>query len=304
MDVSPTNIRPPDPQMMDPVLRYRLDPLEPGLLRSARASQSVAAVSTHELGNLIEFRREAAQTGRMVVYSSITFSRGIDGIYPSLRAGRTEVVSVPLPEPYSPPPPQAAAAEPPAQVPVVTEEDNPDDISRKEIELLATLATLENRLEMKDTTRQTSPSEVDYSQELTNLKVDMGTDSPDAASGETDALNPSSRQDSTDTPPPATRPEDATKADEKKVEDTQAKHIEQHYKQEMNRVKAQLNEIRMAKLRENIDKLSEVLSDIITSNISILSRLVKVANSMGPDSRLPSDALEIPTAGTYLNYFV
>ena len=302
MDVNPANIKPPDLQMTDPVLRYRLDPLEPGLLRSARASQSTAAVSAHELGNLIEFRREAAQTGRMVVYSSITFKRGIDGSYPSIRAGRTEVVSVPLPEPYAPETANPAVRYP-ASEPVI--EDNPDGniVFHKELELLASLASIQNRIKMENAPVQDPSTEIDFSAELTNLKVEFTADEIDTPTdGEGEIQAPSL--------PGASATEEAVilndeiKSHTPKIKTPQITPADRHYRQEMNRLKAQLNEIRMRKLRANIDRLNEVLSHVISTNISILSRLVKVANRMGPGSHFPDESLEIPMPGVYLDYLV
>ena len=77
------------------VLRYKLDPGEPGVLRSATPSRSIPAVTSQELGNLRQFSREAAERGDQVVLTKIEYKTAlIDGKL-SIKAGRTTVYSVP-----------------------------------------------------------------------------------------------------------------------------------------------------------------------------------------------------------------
>ena len=72
---------------------YRLDPGEPGLLRNARASESVRKVSQQEQRNLLRLKTQASREGRRVIRSGISYLFGIDGSFSSLRAGKTTVVS-------------------------------------------------------------------------------------------------------------------------------------------------------------------------------------------------------------------
>lgn len=80
----------------DPKLFFKLDPGEPGLLRSARASESVVKVTEQEQRNLNRLRLEAVREGRRVVAADATFEPGIDGSFASIRAGRTVVRTAPL----------------------------------------------------------------------------------------------------------------------------------------------------------------------------------------------------------------
>ena len=77
-----------------PEVRFhlKLDPGEPGIARSVPPSQSTSAVAGQELGNLLGFQRKALAEGKTIIYSNITFTRGLEGNTPVLRAGRTEVV--------------------------------------------------------------------------------------------------------------------------------------------------------------------------------------------------------------------
>jgi len=77
----------------DPRLFFRLDPGEPGLLRSARASDSVRRVTQQEQRNIRRLENQARRAGREVLFSRITYRFGIDGSFSSIRAGRTVVVS-------------------------------------------------------------------------------------------------------------------------------------------------------------------------------------------------------------------
>ena len=75
----------------DPKLFFKLDPGEPGLLRSTRASENVVKVTEQEQRNMNRLRLEAVREGRRVVAADATFEPGIDGSFASIRAGRTVV---------------------------------------------------------------------------------------------------------------------------------------------------------------------------------------------------------------------
>jgi hypothetical protein len=77
------------------VLRYKLDPGEPGLLKSTTPGKSMQAVTNQELGNLRQFTREAAQDDYDVVSSKIEYKTAIVDGKLSIKAGRTTVYSIP-----------------------------------------------------------------------------------------------------------------------------------------------------------------------------------------------------------------
>ena len=79
----------------DPKLFFRLDPGEPGLLRSARASESAIKVTAQEQRNLNRFISEAVREGRQVIFADMKFRYGIDGQFASIRSGHTAVRSTP-----------------------------------------------------------------------------------------------------------------------------------------------------------------------------------------------------------------
>ena len=83
----------------NPILGYRLDPYEPGLLRQSRASQSTSQVVAHEYRNLTRLSRQAVLEGRVIISKTITFRPVIAGSYMGTAAGKTTVVSV---EKYTP----------------------------------------------------------------------------------------------------------------------------------------------------------------------------------------------------------
>ena len=81
------------PVSNNPVLGYRLDPYEPGLIRQAKASQSTARVVSHEHRNLTRLTRQAVQEGRVIISRQITYRPTIAGSYMGTAAGKTTVVS-------------------------------------------------------------------------------------------------------------------------------------------------------------------------------------------------------------------
>lgn len=75
-------------------LHYKLDPGEPGMLKSARAETSTLQVTGQETRNLQRLRHDAFSGGKVVILSGITYDRGFEGTMPVVRAGHTRVVSV------------------------------------------------------------------------------------------------------------------------------------------------------------------------------------------------------------------
>jgi len=79
--------------LANPTLHYRLDPGEPGLLRSAPATHSQIAVTAQERHNAYRFSAQAARSGERVVFRQLTYTRAISGSFPSIRAGHTTVIT-------------------------------------------------------------------------------------------------------------------------------------------------------------------------------------------------------------------
>ena len=77
----------------NPQLYYRLDLGEPGLLKSAQASESAMKVTAQERRNLQRFKFDAFMRGEEVIFADIKYLYGIDGSFSSIRAGRTTVVT-------------------------------------------------------------------------------------------------------------------------------------------------------------------------------------------------------------------
>lgn len=74
----------------NPMLRYRLDLGEPGIAAPARASQSVARVASHELRNILRFKREAAREAGIVVYQGIKLNLSQRGPFLAAVSGHSE----------------------------------------------------------------------------------------------------------------------------------------------------------------------------------------------------------------------
>jgi hypothetical protein len=303
MDVSPVISVYPQFRINNPTLRYQLDPCEPGMLRSAPASQSIAAVSAQERGNLNQFRREALLAGRIVVYASITFTRSIDGIFPSIRAGRTEVVSVPLPESGAEPPPDEPISEntPPVEVEIDAEDD---DISSDELELLSTLSAIRRQLEMEKSAGENGWNEITSDDDLENIKgLDMEILSAEE-SEEGDGL-PLPNFGEVETEDEEHIPFSASgKADDnEQVEMPGSLSREEiRYQEKMREIQHLLNELRIRRLSENIQQLNDVLSGVIKKNVDLASKLVKVANRVGPNSHFPDLSLSSAVLGASLDF--
>lgn len=77
----------------NPVLGFRLDPGEPGLLRSARASEATLQVTAQELHNLHRLESEALMRGEVILSSGISFGRAFAGKFLTTTDGLTRVVS-------------------------------------------------------------------------------------------------------------------------------------------------------------------------------------------------------------------
>ncbi|MBI4568360.1 MAG: hypothetical protein HY719_08170 [Planctomycetes bacterium] len=75
-------------------LYFRLDPGEPGVLRSSSPADSAAAVRMQETRNLNRLKGEAYREGRVVVDAGITYHRGLEGTTPVVRSAQTHVTSV------------------------------------------------------------------------------------------------------------------------------------------------------------------------------------------------------------------
>lgn len=80
----------------DPVLGFRLDPGEPGMLRRARASDATLRVTAQEQRNLSRLKNEAFREGRIPIQAGAVFTRSLPGTgVGTVVAGQTTVVSVP-----------------------------------------------------------------------------------------------------------------------------------------------------------------------------------------------------------------
>jgi len=85
----------------NPVLGYRLDPGEPGVLRSSSARDSARAVTSQEQHNSHRLQSEALMSGRIVVATNISYSHARAGSYMAVTAGLTTVISKPGPRPLT-----------------------------------------------------------------------------------------------------------------------------------------------------------------------------------------------------------
>lgn len=77
----------------NPQLGYRLDLGEPGFLRSAKASESALRVTSQETRNLTRLKSQALREGHVILSADITYTGGISGSFPAVKAGHTRVVS-------------------------------------------------------------------------------------------------------------------------------------------------------------------------------------------------------------------
>ena len=307
MDVNPpTGILTPF-RINDPVLRYQLDPCEPGMLRNASASQSIAAVSAHERGNLNQFRREAALAGRMVVQESITFTRAIDGIFASIQAGRTEVVTVPMPD-RSPETVVVDSTQTNA-LPAVAE-DTESSLEKEEMELLAELSSI-NRHIAFDT-----PDDVDTENELPSNPDSTASTLVEFPDTPLDEIEPDDELAINSDDEPVTGdvpilPERESSAAPFKVEEKDSEKIEilpagddTRYREELQEIQDKLNELMLKRMQANIAQLNEVLTGVIQQNIDLLSGLIQVANRIGPGSQFQDLSNNVALLGVTLDFTV
>mgnify|MGYP007094564059 CR=1 FL=1 len=78
--------------MVNPSLGYKLDPGEPGVPFGARASQSIARVMSQEYANYIDFKKQAAEQGGIVIFSGIYLDIQKRGSFLAAVAGKTKVL--------------------------------------------------------------------------------------------------------------------------------------------------------------------------------------------------------------------
>jgi len=81
------------PTSNQPVLRFRLDPGEPGVLRTSSVSMSTVRVFAQETRNLTRLKAEAAREGRKVIYGDIRLGLRKIGNRVVATSGHTTVVS-------------------------------------------------------------------------------------------------------------------------------------------------------------------------------------------------------------------
>lgn len=80
-------------RVSDPTMHFRLDPGEPGLLRSAPASQATLRVTAQEQRNLARLESEARMSGRVIIQSGTHYGREFAGGYLTTASGLTTVIS-------------------------------------------------------------------------------------------------------------------------------------------------------------------------------------------------------------------
>ncbi|MBN2082489.1 hypothetical protein JW859_09840 [bacterium] len=80
------------------LLRYKLDPDERGLLKSARPADSIRQVTAQEQSNVNRLTNEAHARGEDVVAVNVSYRADIVDGQLAIRAGHTEVVSKPRAE--------------------------------------------------------------------------------------------------------------------------------------------------------------------------------------------------------------
>ncbi len=82
-------------QISNPVMGFRLDPGEPGMLRSGKANQATLLVTGQEHRNLVRLKSEAIRDGRVIIHAGIRFGRKFAGPYLTTASGLTTVISRP-----------------------------------------------------------------------------------------------------------------------------------------------------------------------------------------------------------------
>jgi hypothetical protein len=82
----------------NPTLGFRLDPGEPGMLRSGKATQATLLVTGQEHRNLVHLKSEAIRDGRVIMSANVKFGRAFKGAFLTTTNGLTTVVSRPARE--------------------------------------------------------------------------------------------------------------------------------------------------------------------------------------------------------------
>ncbi len=78
----------------NPLIYYKLDPGEPGLATPSLASNSIARVASHEMGNIMRFKKMASDKGGIVVYSFIGLNLKFVGSFLAATAGVSEALII------------------------------------------------------------------------------------------------------------------------------------------------------------------------------------------------------------------
>jgi len=321
MDVSHAVYQPVEYRLNDPLLRYKLDPGEPGMLRSARASDSIAAVSAQERGNLNQFKREAFIAGRVIIHESITFTRGIEGLFSTIRAGLTEVVSIPAPTSGSPREP-IEVEHPPApgienSIPQNPQNEPGSSVNHKEIEILSKLSALKNTIrkvkalaekienEIPPGTRESNISiNNDEAEKIELPKIEIIPDNAEVTDdGEVIPQVGLALEGNDELEVDLTLPGYKPIHEEPEFDILKQDELLRH-EEELMELRDTLKELEMMRIRANIEQMSEVMLDAIEENISLLSKLVSVANHVGPESHFNDLSSSVPTLGMVLDLSV
>ncbi len=113
--------------MVNPALGYKLDPGEPGVPFGAPASQSIARVMSQEYANYIDFKKQAAEQGGIIISGGIYLDIQKRGSFLAAVAGKTKVlIYIPGKEVE-----QNNAKQPEQQE--LNQSGQPDDIKKSEI---------------------------------------------------------------------------------------------------------------------------------------------------------------------------
>ncbi len=174
----------------NPMLHYRLDPGEPGLLSKARASASQAAVTGQEQRNLRRLKAEAIREGRIPTHWNISYSRGIEGSFAVIRAGQTTVVSRAREEANAPAEDAAPQEAPNTDLPKTPSQPYSTDnvvknLENKQLKLASLIRTEQSRLQNSPTPeiaqsrhrsiRRYQSELASVEKELAKLKAEDGT---------------------------------------------------------------------------------------------------------------------------------
>ena len=321
MDVSQAALQPVEYRLNDPILRYKLDPGEPGLLRSARASESMAAVSAQERGNLNQFKREAFIAGRVIISESITFTRGIDGLFSTIRAGLTEVVSIPAPSSGSTQKPVEAENTPAPgienSVPQIPRDESGSGVNQKEIKIFSKLSALKSTIQEVKALAEKIKNEIPPGNGESNISIN-NDDAEKIELPEIEIIPEKAEVtddgevipqvglalEGNDEPEVDLKiPEYNSIQDEPEFDVLKQDDVLRH-EMELRELRDKLKDLQMMRVRAGIEQMSEVMIDAIEENISMLSKLVSVSYHVGPDSHFNDLSSEVPALGMVLDYSV